>query len=294
MRDPEKRIRHFAIRKEKEEENFDDPSARRISAQKKDKAAYERDRAMEEERENLREGFFARYSGKNKTEDKKSKKLSREKYDEDYDHDDYDEFEEEEEDDSRKAPLLVRIFAWIALLAIFFVCGYLGANYFFNWADRKGGPRVGNVIGSGTEAARVSSGVNVSNGSKNVKYNLYIPDGTTFTEREIELKKGMTEEDIEKVASVYIDGLKETKMLDNDVRVLNVFRSGDWLYIDMTKAFSSSLKKLGKDKAVIVITGLVRTMRDNFSPVKKVKFYIDGKESGEKKPVDLTKPWEIN
>ena len=86
------------------------------------------------------------------------------------------------------------------------------------------------------------------------KYNLYIPDGTAYTE--IEIKKGMAEEDIEKVASVYIDGLKETKMLDNNVRVLNVFKSGDWLYLDMTGAFSSSLKTLGKDKAAARSPGL--------------------------------------
>lgn len=291
MRDPEERTRHFIIRKKKEEESFDEPSVRRISAQKRENTAHERNRGVEEERESLREGFFARYSGKGKSEDERSNNRSRENFDDDYEDDD--EFEEEE-DNSKKAPLLVRIFAWIALLAIFFVCGYLGANYFFNWADKKGGPRVGNVVGSGTEAARVSVGANASNGSGNVKYNLYIPDGTTFIEREIEIKKGMVEEDIEKVASVYIDGLKETKMLENDVRVLNVFRSGDWLYLDMTNAFSSSLKTLGKDKAATAITGLVRTMRDNFPPVKKVKFYIDGKESGVKTPADLTRPWEIN
>jgi hypothetical protein len=293
MRDPEERTRHFIIRKKKEEENFDEPSVRRTSAQQSDDTLHERNRARKEEKDNLREGFFARYSGKGKPKEKYNDR-SRESIDDDSE--DYDEeFEEEEEDDdSKKAPLLVRVFAWIALLAIFFVCGYLGANYFFNWADKKGGPRVGNVVGSAPEAARVSAGSSSSNGPGNVKYNLYIPDGTAYTEREIEIKKGMAEEDIEKVASVYIDGLKETKMLDNNVRVLNVFKSGDWLYLDMTGAFSSSLKTLGKDKAALVITGLVRTMKENFPPVKKVKFYIDGKESGVKSPADLTRPWEIN
>lgn len=290
MRDPDERTRHFIIRKKKEEENFDEPSVKRISAQQRDNTSRGGNRVREEERENLREGFFARYSGKGKADDDRSEDRSRENRDDDYVDDDF----EEKEDDSRKAPLLVRIFAWVALLAIFFVCGYLGANYFFNWADKKGGPRVGNVVGSGTEAARVSVSANASNGPGNVKYKLYIPDGTSFTDREIEINKGMVEEDIEKVASVYVDGLKETKMLDNNVGVINVFRSGDWLYLDMTGAFSSSLKTLGKDKAAIVITGLVRTMKNNFPPIKKVKFYIDGKESGEKVPVDLTSPWEIN
>ncbi|MDD4159351.1 MAG: GerMN domain-containing protein [Synergistaceae bacterium] len=290
MRDPEERTRHFIIRNKKEEENFDEPTVKRISAQQRDVAARERKIERQEGKESLREGFFARHSGKGKTENERANSRLRDGREEDYE--EYGPIEEE--DYSKKAPLLVRIFAWIALLAIFFVCGYLGANYFFNWADKKGGSRIGNVIGSGSEAARVSSGTNAADGLGNVKYKIYIPEGTAFTEREIEIEKGMAEEDIEKVVSVYIDGLKETKMLDNDVRLLNIFRSGDWLYLDMTSAFSSSLKTLGRDKAGMVITGLVRTMKDNFPPVKKVKFYIDGKESGEKTPADLTKAWEIN
>ncbi len=290
MRDPEARTRHFIIKKKKEEEIFDEPSERRASGYQRERVSPERMRAKEEEKENLKAGFFARYD-KGRSDDEKLRNRSPESFDEQYDEE---EFEEDMEEEGRKAPLLVRIFSWIALLAIFFVCGYLGANYFFNWADKKGGPRVGDVVGSGTEAREISTASNVSGAPGTVKYDLFIPEGTSFTEREIEIKKGMTEEDIEKVASVYIDGLKETKMLDNNVRVLNVFRSGDWLYLDMTGAFSSSLKTLGREKSSQVITGLVRTMRDNFPPVRKVKFYIDGKESGEKTPADLTKAWEIN
>ncbi|NLX84598.1 MAG: hypothetical protein GXZ00_03135 [Synergistaceae bacterium] len=291
MRDPEEKTRHFIVRKKKEED-LDEPSVKRFSRQQRDYSPRERNRPDEEEKENLREGFFSRFSGKDKSEseDEMMNDRSRKRDEDNYDDDEF----EEEEDDSKKAPLLVRIFAWIALLAIFFVCGYLGANYFFNWADKKGGPRVGNVVGSGTEAAQISVSSNVSTGLRNAKYNLYIPEGKTFTTREIEIEKGMVEDDIEKVASVYIDGLKETKMLDNNVRVLNVFRSGDWLYVDMTGAFTSSLKTLGKDKAALVITGLVKTMKDNFPPIKKIKFYIEGKESSENTPVDLKSPWEIN
>ena len=292
MRDPEKRTRHFIIRKKNEDEIFEEPSERRFSAQQREKVSPERMRTREDDKEGLREGFFARFTGGGRAEEGSPKERSRDSSGQGYDDDDFEEYYEE--DESKKAPLLVRIFAWIALLAIFFVCGYLGANYFFSWADSKGGPRVGNVVGSGTEARMVSTASNDSGGLGNVKYSLFIPEGTSFTEREIEIKKGMSEEDIEKVASVYIDGLKETQMLDNNVRVLNVFRSGDWLYLDMTGAFSASLKTLGRDRASMVLTGLVRTMKENFPPVKKVKFYIDGKESGEKTPVDLTSAWEIN
>ena len=35
-----------------------------------------------------------------------------------------------------------------------------------------------------------------------------------------------------------------------------------------------------------------KTVSSNFPPVKKIKFYIDGKEATDKTPVDLTQPWE--
>lgn len=294
MRDPERRTRHFIIKK-KREDDLDEPSLNRMSDKREGRDSRTDARSYREDwddSEELREGFFARFSGGKKgPSERDTGRKSRSRRDDDLE---YEAFEDEDDDEVRKAPFLVRIFAWAGLLAIFFVCGYLGANYFFNWADKKGGGRVGDVVGSGQEAARMTAAADPANISGNAAYTIFIPEGASFTKREIEIKKGLVEEDIEKVASVYVDSLKETKMLDNGVRILNVFRSGDWVYLDVTDAFRSSLKTLGKDKASAVITGLVMTMRDNFSPAKKIKFYIEGKESAEKIPVDLTKAWEIS
>ena len=159
MRDPEERTRHFIIRRKKEEEMPDESSERRVSAQPKEKVFSDSHRLRDEDDENLKAGFFARYAGRGRRDDDGQAERSRAKYEESFD----DEFEEEEEDESKKAPLLVRIFAWVALLAIFFVCGYLGANYFFNWADKKGGPE-SEMSGSGTEASRIASGSDFSGG----------------------------------------------------------------------------------------------------------------------------------
>ncbi|MGD9667245.1 MAG: hypothetical protein AB7U31_07305, partial [Synergistaceae bacterium] len=70
MRDPEERTRHFIIRKKKEDEIYDEPTVRRVSARQSDDVSHERKRVVEEEKENLREGFFARYSGKGRTKDR--------------------------------------------------------------------------------------------------------------------------------------------------------------------------------------------------------------------------------
>lgn len=198
----------------------------------------------------------------------------------------------EDEDNSRKAPKLVRLFAWVALLAVFFTGGYVGANYLFNKADRSG-IRIGGVVGSGAEV-RDGMGLPSAEGAGEVEYKLYMPlaDGE-FEQRGIKIRRGLPEEDIQRILTVYSDGLKEMSYFEPDVRVLNIFRSGDWLYVDMSQDFLRSLKTMGRDKSTKALTGLVRTMQENFPPIKKIKFYVDGKESKDKNPVDIENAWEL-
>jgi hypothetical protein len=293
MRGPEEKTRHFIIRNKKEE-IYDEPSVKRRGIRSGTAEQNERGKGLDEgDPSYARSGFFARHGQKTENSEEETDRRSMRKTQQNSGYDDYDEYTDET-DGRKKAPMLVRVFAWIALLAIFFVCGYLGANYFFNWADTKGGPRVGNVLGSSSEVSQIKDEEESPASYGNVKYKLYIPEDGNFNTRDIEINKGLREDDIEEVISMYIDSLKETKMLDTSVRVLNVFQSGDWLYLDMSGAFQSSFKTIGKEKAESVITGIVRTVEENFPPIKKIKFYVDGKESKIKAPVDLTKAWEIN
>ena len=204
---------------------------------------------------------------------------------------DFDDEDEYDDDEQRpRAPKIVRIFAWIALVVILFTCGYVATNYFFAWSDKQGGERIGSVYGSGAEVAETAAQQEPA--QSNAQYSIYVPDGQSFQTRAIELKPGATrEDDMQKVLSMYIDSLKETKAMDPAVSVTNVFQSGEWLYVDMTAAFQSSIKKLGKDKAAQALNGMLNTMRDNFPPVKKIKFYVNSKEITEKTPVDLTTAW---
>jgi hypothetical protein len=48
-----------------------------------------------------------------------------------------------------------------------------------------------------------------------------------------------------------------------------------------------------KEKAVSVITGIVSTISNNFSPVTRVRFLINGKEVKETEPVDLSSFWAM-
>ena len=83
-------------------------------------------------------------------------------------------------------------------------------------------------------------------------------------------------------------------MLGAGVQDLNIFQSGDWLYLNMNGAFLESIKTLGADKSRIMLTGMVKTMTDNFAPINRIKFYVDGKEVSDRNPIDLTAPWGIS
>lgn len=298
MRDPEERPRQFAVRKKRDD--FDEPAVRRRKLRDEDEAPRRRRVFAEEEEENdgkASPGFLKRRATLREREQEEAEEAgqSRSRFhrgrQQEEEEEDYD---EEEEEEGRKAPRVVRIFVWIALLAILFALGYLGANYFFSLADRRGS-RVGNVYGSGSEVQQAQSADTAAPAAAGTAtYDIYVPDGGKLTKRSIDIQKGLVEDDIAKVASVFVDSLKETNALAGDVSVLNVFRNGDCLYLDMSGSFQASLKKLGADSGKLVVSGLVKTMEKDFDPVAKIKFYVDGKESVMKTPVDLTVPCEAD
>lgn len=299
MRDPEERPRQFAVRKKRDD--FDEPAVRRRKLRDEDEAPRRRRVFAEEEEENdgkASPGFLKRRATLREREQEEAEeagqsrsRFHRGRQQEEEEEEDYD---EEEEEEGRKAPRVVRIFVWIALLAILFALGYLGANYFFSLADRRGS-RVGNVYGSGSEVQQAQSADTAAPAAAGTAtYDIYVPDGGKLTKRSIDIQKGLVEDDIAKVASVFVDSLKETNALAGDVSVLNVFRNGDCLYLDMSGSFQASLKKLGADSGKLVVSGLVKTMEKDFDPVAKIKFYVDGKESVMKTPVDLTVPCEAD
>ncbi len=289
MRDPEERQRHFVIR-DKKDENYDQPAVRRrgLVREDEDEAREERE-AREEKPQRPRARRTLREREMEEEEEVRSLRGSRKRNTmKRADFDEEDEYDDEEQ--RPRAPKIVRVFAWIALVVILFTCGYVATNYFFAWSDKQGGDRIGGVYGSGAEIAETAT--QQESAPSNAQYSIYVPDGQSFQTRAIEIKPGGTrEDDIQKVLSMYIDSLKETKAMDPAVSVTNVFQSGEWLYVDLTAAFQSSIKKLGKDKAAQALNGMLNTMRDNFPPVKKIKFYVNSKEITDKTPVDLTTAW---
>lgn len=204
---------------------------------------------------------------------------------------------EEEEEPPKKSPLIVRLIAWTSVIAVFFAFGYGGTSLLFKWMDSRGS-RPANLIATSEDAreyvtqTRPEGRDTPTEGEKT--FTLSIPNGTNgFEPRSIRVLGEFAEEEMQRVASAYVDTLKEGKWFDPGVQILHVFRSGEWIYLNMSTPFLTSLKALGKEKSQIALTGLVKTLSDNFSQVAKIKFYVDGQEIKEKDPVDLSLPWKL-
>lgn len=211
------------------------------------------------------------------------------------DYGDFDKMEEEEE--KPRAPLSVRMFTLLALLLLVFVLGYFGANKIIEWTDSKGTPKIQDIAGSpaatdiAQEDAREAKET-IGEDIKTAQYSLYVPTGDDYTVRRLEITKGIKEQDMEKLLSVYFESLRETGMIADDVTILNIFVGGSTVYMNMSGSFASTLGRLDKRKATKLVSGMLHTLDKNFA-IKRVRFYIDAKEPASREPIDISKIWEL-
>jgi hypothetical protein len=221
----------------------------------------------------------------------------------------------DEDEVPNRAPLVFRILAWTSLAIILFAIGYGSMSLAFRWLDSRAYDRgvartPSNLSSSPEEAQNIltrtpqmpeAAGENAAApDSQNPLAEgefiatISIPDGNTFNTRQIRSTNVLQEDRIKQVLSAYMDAMKENQMLSAGVHDLNIFQSGEWLYLNMNGAFLESIKTLGADKSRIMLTGMVKTMTDNFAPINRIKFYVDGREVQDKNPIDLTAPWGIS
>lgn len=218
--------------------------------------------------------------------------MSRGDYGGDYDYYDRDRYRSSgEEPPRRKAPLPLRVLAWASLVAIFFGVGYGLTSLAFKYLD-SGGRRVSGAV---TAPEEVSVGsVSDEAPAKDDSYKVFIPSGDSLESKSFKVTGVNTDEDAMKgVLDFFMAELLSSGWMKGSVQVLHIFRSGEWLYLDLSSSFLEGLKALGKDRGVMVMTGLVRTAVENFPPIKRVKVYVDGQEAADRSVVDLSKPWSL-
>ena len=202
-------------------------------------------------------------------------------------------------DRSRKAALPYRIIAWVSLAVICFGMGYFGTSLALKMLNKNEVNLQEEVVSSRESAEELLKEENASSqllktSGRKTFYKLYYPDSNGVMVKEIEFYPGLMEEDILKVVSLLSGESKTQGFLEEDFSVVHVFRTGEMLYLDLGSSFERSVMKMSKDKAASLMTSIVRTMVENFSPVKKVRILIEGRMPVSSLPVDLSLPWQLS
>lgn len=197
----------------------------------------------------------------------------------------------------RKAALPFRIAAWVSAVAVFFALGYGGTTLVLKYLDQKGVTAEESVVADSSSAEELlsqSDGVTEGPGSiRKVRVRLYVLEGGDLKGTTLEFVPGLLEEDAQRTLTGLFSELKVRGALKDEVQVLHFFRTGDLAYLDLNDSFLRSLNGLPKTQGILMLTGVVRTITENFSPVTKVRFLINGREVTERGAVDLSVAWQL-
>ncbi len=204
----------------------------------------------------------------------------------------------DEDYERHRAPLAVRILAMLVFLAVIFAAGYYGTGYIadvIGHKDRNAGENTAEKSTATLPESKNKPAKNETHTAKTAEtatYKLYIPNGKDFSVRSVEIARGTVEQDMKKLIEMYFENLRETGTVSSDAAILNLFKSDNLLYLNLNGGFESNIAKLDEKQAAALITGMLSTLKDNFS-VRKIKFYINSRQPGVKQPVDLSELWEL-
>ena len=202
--------------------------------------------------------------------------------------------EDDEEDAPRKAAWPLRLLVWGSLLALFFGVGYGMATWMLRWMDAQGKISQPNLVDSPEKAQKLlekgpEQTVNIRRGD----YRLYLLGKNGLETKTLGVIPGVAEEDLRACLEAVLEPLQAEAGGQDAMRVLHLFRAGDMLYLDINQPFLTALGKLPSERGILFMTGLVRSVVENFPPSVQVQMLVNGKMPSSKGPVDLTVPWTL-
>ena len=191
-----------------------------------------------------------------------------------------------------KPPLLLRVLTWFGVILLCFVGGYLGTSYMLKLLDKP----IFQKPESGVQAEKRGE-VFLNGGASDLKLDmqkvvlsLFYPKDNALVEEKAEVIAHTREDNIREAV---LRLLSRSGFFNEETYVKHVFRNVDMVYLDFSSAFLSALNAAGAEASTLFITGVVRTMRDNFSPITKVRFLVNSQIVSTGAPVDLTAVWQL-
>lgn len=207
---------------------------------------------------------------------------------------------EDDYDDKKPTPLLFKILMLIGLILLFFVAGYIGTSWLVEFFNRKlllkPEDRIENQEDLETfqnsENRRVSNAsLNSGEGVSQVILNIYHVHDDSIAETQKNFISRTPEDNIRDAVTelLSLSGVPNS----DKIKLLHVFRNGDTAFLDMSGQFVSALDSMGQRKSQLLLTGIVRTLQDNFSPIEQVRFLIDSKPPQSGGTVELGRAWKM-
>lgn len=188
----------------------------------------------------------------------------------------------------------------LGVILLCFVLGYLGTSWVVDFLNKKLLLKPENRIESQEDLSQfeesdrertarnaIASGFDV----QQVSLNLYHVKDDAISEVRRNFLARTNEDNIR-------DAVNEILTLSNvpnseKTKLLHVFRNGDTVFLDMPGQFASSISSMGRQKSLLLITGIIRTMEENFSPITQVRFLIDSQPPKSGGEVDLSSVWKL-
>ncbi len=207
---------------------------------------------------------------------------------------------EDNYDDNKPTPLLFKILMLVGLILLFFVAGYIGASWVVEFFNRKLLLKPEDRIEKqedlssfqNAEHERVTqNAVKAGEGVPQITINIYHVEDDALSETQ---KKFISRTQEDNIRDAVTELLSLSTVPNTDkIKLLHVFRNGDTAFLDMSGQFVSALDSMGQRKSQLLLTGIVRTLQENFSPIEQVRFLIDSKPPKSGGTVELGRAWKM-
>lgn len=193
-----------------------------------------------------------------------------------------------------RAPFLLRLIAQVGILVIFLGAGYYGSDLLFKFLDNKNIVKQENVVAGSEDLQKLLSSD--------------AQQSAVVTGRELTVytlgRDGMVKLGVKVVADIMEDEMMQvlkavfaesSESWANVIVPKHVYRDGSAFYLDMSRGFAEGIGGMQQERALLMLTSVIRTLDENFLPgMKKQIFFLqEGKWIPDAGDIRLSEAWGI-
>ncbi|MDY3868662.1 MAG: GerMN domain-containing protein [Pyramidobacter sp.] len=198
-----------------------------------------------------------------------------------------------EEKKQKKVPLFFRLCAWGALIVIFVAAGYYGTDEGLKLLDRKEMVNQKDVVSDTAQLQKLLDATSPDDSrlESRKSYDIFSLGTEGLVKGNMKILADTQEDEIaEAVKSVFSNS---AEAWTSGIEARHLFRDGVSLYLDLPASFLTGLEGMSEERALLMITGIVRTLVQNFPPVNRVFFLIEGRWVPNVGTIKLSEPWGL-